>query len=65
LSAFADREQIAPWADEAVATAVSHGLVKGSNQSLMPIVNLTRAETAAIVQRFLIESKLIDDRQLR
>ncbi|WP_160499682.1 InlB B-repeat-containing protein [Paenibacillus dendrobii] len=62
LSPFADRAEVASWAKPAMAAAVKNGLVKGSSEGLMPTGNLTRGETAAIVQRFLIQAKLIDNR---
>ncbi|NMO94940.1 InlB B-repeat-containing protein [Paenibacillus lemnae] len=61
LSPFADQAQVAPWAKPAMAAAVKFGLVQGSNKGLMPAGNLTRAETAAIVQRFLMKASLIDN----
>ncbi|MDO7907567.1 InlB B-repeat-containing protein [Paenibacillus sp. JX-17] len=63
LSPFADRTAVASWATQAMAAAVKNGLVKGAADDLMPTGNLTRAETAAIVQRFLIKANLIDNRQ--
>ncbi|WP_179281277.1 InlB B-repeat-containing protein [Paenibacillus sp. XY044] len=62
LSSFADRAAIASWAKPAMAAAVKSGLVEGSAEGLAPTGNLTRAETAAIVQRFLIKANLIDNR---
>lgn len=62
LSSFADRTAVASWAKPAMAAAVKNGLVEGSAGGLNPTGNLTRAETAAIVQRFLIKANLIDSR---
>ncbi|WP_193726518.1 InlB B-repeat-containing protein [Paenibacillus guangzhouensis] len=62
LSPFTDKMDIASWAKPAVITAVKNGLVEGSPEGLAPRGNLTRAETAAIVERFLIRAKLIDHR---
>lgn len=61
LSPFADQTMVALWAKQAMAAAVKNRLVEGSNEGLMPTKNLTRGETAAIVQRFLIETNLIDN----
>lgn len=62
LSPFADRAAVSIWAKQAMAAAVRNGLVKGSAEGLMPAANLTRAETAVVVQRFLVKAKLIDSR---
>lgn len=62
LSPFADRAALASWAKPAIAAAVKNGIVEGSAEGLRPAGNLTRAETAVIVQRFLIKAKLIDNR---
>ena len=61
LSAFADQATVASWAKQAMAAAVKSRLVEGSNEGLMPTKNLTRGETAALVERLLIESDLIDN----
>ncbi|SEB01190.1 Listeria/Bacterioides repeat-containing protein [Paenibacillus sp. 276b] len=61
LSPFADQTAISSWAKSAVASAVNNGLVEGSEEGLMPTGKLTRAETAAIVQRLLIKAKLINN----
>lgn len=60
LAPFADHTSIAVWAQDAVATAVYSGLVQGNSEGLAPTQNLSRAETAAIIQRLLIQAKLID-----
>ncbi|WP_310853261.1 S-layer homology domain-containing protein [Paenibacillus taichungensis] len=61
LSPFAAQAAVAAWAKQAMAAAVKNRLVEGSTEGLMPTKNLTRGETAAIVQRFLVESNLIDN----
>ncbi|NUU53364.1 hypothetical protein HP548_04585 [Paenibacillus taichungensis] len=61
LSPFADQAAVAAWAKQAMAAAVKNRLVEGSTEGLMPTKNLTRGETAAIVQRFLVGSNLIDN----
>jgi hypothetical protein len=61
LSRFADREEIAPWAKQAIAAAVEGGLVNGSSAGLLPKSHVTRAETAAMIQRMLVKAKLIQD----
>lgn len=53
LSAFSDAGSIASWAEEGVTWAVSQGLLRGSDGKLNPRANVSRAETAQILQRFL------------
>ncbi|MCZ8515513.1 S-layer homology domain-containing protein [Paenibacillus filicis] len=60
LASFADGSAVDAWAKQAVAATVKIGLVSGSDAGLQPASNITRAETAAIVQRMLIKAKLID-----
>lgn len=60
LAPFADHAAVATWAQDAVATAVQSGLVQGNSKGLAPTQHLSRAETAAIVQRLLMQAKLID-----
>lgn len=59
LSKYSDGGAVQDWARQAVAVAVSNGLVSGSDAGLLPISDITRAETAAIVQRLLEKAKLI------
>ncbi|QJD83839.1 RCC1 domain-containing protein [Cohnella herbarum] len=61
MSKFADGAAVAAWAKEAFAAAVKNGIVGGSNGKAKPASAVTRAETAAIVQRLLEKSKLIGD----
>jgi len=65
LNPFKDSTSVAKWAKPAVAATVKSGLVIGSGTELKPTSNITRAETAAIVQRLLINSKLIDAGNLK
>ncbi len=60
LAPFADHAAVAKWAQDAVATAVQSGLVQGNSKGLAPTQHLSRAETAALVQRLLVQAKLID-----
>ncbi|QYR21257.1 S-layer homology domain-containing protein [Paenibacillus sp. sptzw28] len=62
LSSFVDGTAVDAWAKQAVAAAVKNGLVKGSEGGLLPKRNITRAETAVIVQRMLIKANLIDNK---
>ena len=54
---FADRDMVSTWAADAMGWAVSAGLIKGSSDpnglNLNPQGSTTRAECAAIIQRFL------------
>lgn len=59
LSRFPDGMEVHSWAKDAVAAAVENGLVNGTSTGLMPKNLITRAETAAIVQRMLIKVNLI------
>ena len=58
LMKFADQAQIADWARENVAWAVGYGLLSGKENYLLdPQGHITRAETAAILNRFLEKNK--------
>ncbi|APO46692.1 hypothetical protein BS614_23365 [Paenibacillus xylanexedens] len=59
-SDYADAEQVASWAKEAVASSISTGLVSGRGKdTIAPNQSITRAETAAIIRRLLQQSGLI------
>ncbi len=53
LGQFNDGESVSWWATEAVKWAVATGLLNGSNGSLNPQSNVTRAEVAAVLQRYV------------
>lgn len=54
LMKFADQVQIADWARENFAWAVGYGQLSGKENNLLdPQGHTTRAETAAILNRFL------------
>ncbi|KJS13044.1 MAG: hypothetical protein VR67_05910 [Peptococcaceae bacterium BRH_c8a] len=59
LSGFSDRGEISPWAEEALSTAVSLGLVSGYNNRLNPGAETTRAEASVILYRLLEREKRI------
>ncbi|TXK83999.1 InlB B-repeat-containing protein [Paenibacillus sp. N3.4] len=64
LSAFEDRQSVSVWAEQAAASLVTQQLVRGDEAGrLMPLSFISRAETAAIVQRMLIKANLIDNDQ--
>lgn len=60
LASFKDGQNVVRWAQSAVAATVKHGLVSGANGELRPDHEITRAETASIVQRLLRQAGLID-----
>ena len=56
LDQFTDRGSIQSWAEEAMVWAVYHGLISGtSTTTLSPLGQATRAESAAILTRFVQE----------
>lgn len=65
LSRFSDSTAVGTWAKQGVAAAVKSGLVSGSDAGLLPVSNITRAETAAIVQRMLEKAQLIGNNSNR
>ena len=52
ISAYADASSVSNWAVNAMRWAVGEGLIQGSNNSLRPQSNATRAEVATILMRF-------------
>lgn len=52
LSGFSDRDQISPYAENAVRWAVANGLLQGDGERLSPQGSVTRAELAALVMRY-------------
>ncbi|WP_334072375.1 MULTISPECIES: tail fiber protein [Paenibacillus] len=59
LPAFADWADVSAWAKPAVTAAVRQGLAGGSGGKLLPQDSITRAETAALIERFLVQAGLI------
>lgn len=54
LQGYADRSQVAPWAEEAVQWAVAEGILRGTGrETLAPQATADRAQMAVMVQRFL------------
>lgn len=60
LSGFADASLLHSWAREAASQAIQLGLIEGYGGSVYPQENMTRAETAAMVYKLLVNAKLID-----
>lgn len=53
LDGFTDGARVSGWAKEAMAWAVENGLIQGrGNDDLDPRANITRAEVAAVLDRF-------------
>ena len=61
-SIFPDTETVSEWALDAVLWNIGSGLVGGTDGSLNPHVNITRAETAVLVLKLLRKAGLVDDR---
>jgi hypothetical protein len=53
LSAFTDSEEIAAWALDAMTYLVKAGIINGSDGSLLPESNTTRAEIAQVLYNLL------------
>lgn len=52
LDRFADSEKVSDWAVEAMAWAVSTGIIDGINGELQPQGSALRCQTAAMLTRF-------------
>ncbi len=52
ISGFADSQQVSEYAASALRWACGSGIIVGDNGALLPQNNATRAETAAIIERF-------------
>ncbi|GGD82166.1 S-layer homology domain-containing protein [Paenibacillus nasutitermitis] len=59
LTAFKDAGQFGGWAKSAAALNIRFGVIGGSGGTVRPLDQVTRAETAAIVQRLLKQAGLI------
>ena len=58
LSAYADADSISAWALDAMRWANAEGLIRGRTETtLVPKGSTTRAETAAILMRYLENGK--------
>lgn len=56
LSHYSDAENISNWANDVLSWAVAEGLLTGvTDDTIAPQVHATRAQVAAILQRFLSE----------
>jgi len=52
LGQFTDGETVSGWAQEAMAWAVSNGIISGSGSAILPQQSATRAQVAAMLMRF-------------
>jgi len=52
LGQFIDGEAVSDWAQEAMAWAVSTGIISGSGSAILPQQSATRAQVAAMLMRF-------------
>ncbi len=60
LKAFKDLDKLAAWAKISAAACVNSGIVSGKSLTVIaPKDNLTRAETASVINKFLTKSSLI------
>ncbi|MGG1637637.1 S-layer homology domain-containing protein [Paenibacillus sp. NRS-1760] len=59
LHGFKDNTKLAAWARQAAALTIQFGVIGGYNGELQPQKNITRAETAAIIQRLLQKATFI------
>lgn len=55
LSKYVDSEDISSWALDAISWANARGLIEGSGDSLLVRNNATRAQVAAVLNRFVEE----------
>jgi hypothetical protein len=61
IQRFTDANVIANWSRTAVASLIANGILQGKDKGkLHPKVNITRAETASMMERFLQHAGLID-----
>ncbi|WP_167689726.1 S-layer homology domain-containing protein [Paenibacillus athensensis] len=61
LSGFSDSASVGGWAQAAVASTIKLGIVQGADGKLSPAQQITRAQTAVMVRRLLIEADLINE----
>lgn len=59
LEAYQDSHRLGNWAKASAALALHQGIVVGDQGKLSPTSNITRAETAVMIQRLLEKAQLI------
>jgi len=60
IAAFADGGSVSLWARQSAALNIHHGIFQGNGGGLNPHHPISRAETAAVIQRLLQQADLID-----
>ena len=58
LTGFSDSANVSSWAQQAMAWAVSSGIVGGSNGALNPQSGATRAEVAQMLMNFVTTGEI-------
>lgn len=53
LDQFKDRDKIADWAEKGVLSMVARGYVAGDNGNIKPLVSISRAEFAVVMDRLV------------
>lgn len=62
LAKYSDRQLISAWSRADVALAIQLGVIQGNNANeLQPKESATRAETAVMLKRLLVEIKLLEE----
>ncbi len=56
LNTYADSADVSDWAQEAMAWAVSSGIINGIDGKLAPKANATRAQVAAMLKRYCVNA---------
>ncbi len=59
LAKFNDGGQVSTWAKESIAACLNSKIVIGTDNNILPVQNITRAETAVIIRRMLKTAGLI------
>ncbi len=59
LAKFNDGGQVSVWAKESIAACLNSKIVIGTDNNILPVQNITRAETAVIIRRMLKTAGLI------
>ena len=62
LDGFRDASQVSAWAMNAAQWSVGSSILVGEHNSIYPLRNITRAETATVILRLLQKSGLVDVR---
>jgi hypothetical protein len=53
MAEFPDSDDVSAFAKDAMSWAVAEGLIKGDNGKLNPQGNVSRAQCAMVIQRFM------------